>query len=85
MTMNRQRNRRSLVGANRARRLRPLHPASQLAHSDRLRPAGPPPASPPEDRAALAFLADILVGDRAWTIAEVRRLISLREAAELGR
>jgi hypothetical protein len=78
--MNRQRNRPSVVGANRARRLRPPRPASQLARTDRLRPA-----SPAEDGAALAFLADILVGDRDWTIAEVRRLISLREAAELGR
>jgi hypothetical protein len=78
--MNRQRNRPSLVGANRARRLRPLRPASQPAPTDPLRPA-----SPDQDGSALAFLADILVGDRAWTIAEVRRLITLREAAELGR
>jgi hypothetical protein len=78
--MNRQRNRRSLVGATRARRLRPLRPASQLARTDRLRPG-----SPAEDGATLAFLADILVGDRNWTLAEVRRLISLREAAELSR
>jgi hypothetical protein len=78
--MNRQRNRRPLVAANLARRLRPLRPASQLGRPERARPA-----SPAEDGAALAFLADILVGDRDWTIAEVRRLISLREAAELGR
>ena len=78
--MNRQHNRRSVVGANRARRLRPPRPASRLARTD---PLGPP--NPAEDGAALAFLADILVGDRDWTIAEVRRLISLREAAELGR
>jgi len=78
--MNRQHNRRSLVGANRTRRLRPPRPATRLARTDNLRPA-----SPADDGAALAFLADILVGDRDWTIAEVRRLISLREAAELGR
>ena len=79
--MNRQRNRRPLVGANRARRLRPLRQASPLAHIDRLAPA-----RPAGDGAALAFLAEILVGDPDWTLAEVRRLISLREvAAELGR
>jgi hypothetical protein len=44
-----------------------------------------PPASPATDEAALLFLSDILIGDRDWTLAEVRRLISLRDAARRGR
>jgi len=31
------------------------------------------------------LLSDILVGDSAWTMEEVQRLISMREVAELGR
>jgi hypothetical protein len=78
--MNRQRNRRSFVSVNRARRTRPMHAASQLSRTDHRRPA-----RPAAEEAALAFLSEILVGDRAWTMAEVRRLISMRESAELGR
>jgi hypothetical protein len=78
--MNRQRNRRSFVSVNRARRIRPIHAASQLSRTDRH-----PPASPAAEEAALAFLSEILIGDRAWTMAEVQRLISMRESAELGR
>ena len=44
-----------------------------------------PPASPAADEAALALLSEILVGDSAWTMAEVQQLVSMREAAELGR
>lgn len=56
-----------------------------------MRAAGPhsstrlPPPSPAADGAALALLFDVLVGDSAWTTAEVGRLISMREAAALGR
>jgi hypothetical protein len=77
--MNRQRNRRSLVTANRARRIRPTHLARQVGRVDR-----DPPLSP-ADEAAIAFLAEILVGDSAWTVAEVQRVISLRESAGLDR
>ena len=53
---------------------------SQLGRTDRLRPT-----SPVADQVALAFLSEILIGDRVWTMAEVRHLISMREAAEFGR
>ena len=79
-TMNRQRHRRSFVGVNRTRRIRPMHAASQLNRTDRR-----PPPGPPAEEAALALLSDILIGERAWTLPEVQRLISMREAAELGR
>ena len=78
--MNRQRNWRSFVSVNRARRLRPMRAASQLRRADRRRPA-----SPAAEEAALAFLSEILTGDGTWTMAEVERLISMRESAELGR
>lgn len=42
-------------------------------------------ASSAADGATLALLFDILAGDCAWTMAEVRRLISVREFADLGR
>jgi hypothetical protein len=29
-------------------------------------------------------LSEILIGDSAWTVDEVQRLISMRESAELG-
>ncbi len=77
--MNRQRSSRSLVSANRPRRIRPRHAATRLTRTDRR-----PPASPAAEGAALALLSDILVGDHAWTMAEVGRLISMRESAELG-
>jgi len=78
--MNRQRNRRSPATVNRARRIRPPRAASRLGHPDRPRPAGPA-----ADEAALAFLSEILIGDRAWSMAEVERLISMRESAQRGR
>jgi hypothetical protein len=37
------------------------------------------------DGDALALLSDVLLGDSEWTLAEVRRLIRMRELAELGR
>jgi hypothetical protein len=78
--MNRQRNRRSIASVTRTRRSRPMHAAGQLGRTDR-RPA-PIPAA---DEAALAFLSEILIGEDAWTLAEVQGLISMRESAELGR
>jgi hypothetical protein len=78
--MNRQRNRQSLMRVDRARRIRSMHAARQPSRTDRR-----PPASPAAEEAALAFLSEILIGDRAWTMAEVRRLISMRESSELGR
>jgi hypothetical protein len=77
--MSGQRNRRSSVNVNRARRIRPMRTASPPTSASRT------PSSPAADGTALALLFDILVGDSAWTMAEVRRLISMRESAELGR
>ncbi len=37
------------------------------------------------DGAALALLSDVLIGDRPWTMAELRGLIWMRELAERGR
>ena len=37
------------------------------------------------DEGALALLSDVLIGESDWTMAEVRRLISMRELAERGR
>jgi hypothetical protein len=78
--MNRQRNRRSPGAVYRARRIRPRRDTSSLTRPDRRRPAN---AS--SDGAVLALLAEVLIGDSAWSMAEVQRLISMREVAELGR
>jgi hypothetical protein len=78
--MNRQRNRRSVASVYRAPRIRPMQASRLLA-----RPERPEPASGSADGAVLALLSDILIGDSAWTVAEVQRLISMRESAELGR
>jgi hypothetical protein len=74
-----ERHRRSTAGGTRARRIRPAHAASRDGGT-----APRPPASPPGEQAALAFLYDILIGDRDWSLAEVRRLISMRESVERG-
>ncbi len=66
------------MSVNRSRRIRSMHTARQPSRTDRRPPA------PAAEETALAFLSEILIGDRAWTIAEVRRLISMRESAELG-
>lgn len=49
------------------------------------RSAGPRPPGTSTDGAILAFLSEVLIGDSAWTMPEVRRLIAMRELAELGR
>jgi hypothetical protein len=68
------------MSVNRSRRIRSMHTARQPSRTSRR-----PPTSPAAEETALAFLSEILIGDRAWTIAEVRRMISMRESAELGR
>ncbi len=57
-----------------------MHAASRPSRADRRSPAGQG-----ADGGALAFLSEILVGDHAWTTAEVQRLVVMRESAELGR
>jgi len=78
--MNRQGKRRSFGSVHSARRIRPRRDPSSLTRPDRRRPA-----SASADGAVLALLSEILIGDSAWTMAEVQRLISMREFAELGR
>ncbi len=63
---------------SRSDRVAPERPAD-----DEGRPAadavGAPASSPPEDAAAISLLRDILAGDRAWTLADVGRLVVLRD------
>ena len=37
------------------------------------------------DGAVLSLLSELLIGDNAWTMAEVKRLVAVRDLAELGR
>ena len=78
--MYRQRNRRSPGSVYRARRTRPMRATIPLTRRDRRRPA-----SASADAAVVGLLSEILIGDSAWTMSEVQRLISMREVAELGR
>jgi hypothetical protein len=39
----------------------------------------------PDEGAVLSLLSEILIGDTAWTLAEVQRLVTVRDLAELGR
>ena len=40
---------------------------------------------PQSQAAAIALLSEVLVGDCGWSLAEVQRLIAVRDLAELGR
>jgi hypothetical protein len=80
--MNRHRPRRSVAIVTRAPRNRPARASSHAVHVDRADRRQPAIAA--EDVAALAFLSDILVGEATWSLAEVRRLISIRESAARG-
>jgi len=40
---------------------------------------------PAEDEAALAFLADVLAGETAWSMGEVRSLLRLQSQVARGR
>jgi hypothetical protein len=78
--MDRQHTRRSPGAVLRVRRIRPTRdPRPPIDAGVR------GPASSPGDETAIALLADILVGERDWTLAEIRQLIALRESAERGR
>jgi hypothetical protein len=54
--------------------------ASPSSRADR---TGPEPSS--ADGAVLSLLSELLIGDNAWTMAEVKRLVAVRDLAELGR
>jgi hypothetical protein len=43
------------------------------------------PATTSPEGAVLSFLSDVLVGDATWTMAEVQRLVVVRDLADLGR
>jgi hypothetical protein len=73
--MNRHLDRRSLAAARTPAHPTPALPAPALPGAD-----GRPEGAPSSEEAALALLADILLGEREWTLAEVRSLIALREA-----
>ncbi len=51
---------------------------SPLTDANRL-PAGAPAQDP-----VLSLLSELLIGERAWTMAEVKRLLVVRDLAQLG-
>lgn len=51
----------------------------------RSRPAGRGPGGRPAEAAVLSLLSELLIGDTTWTMAEVQRLVVVRDLAELGR
>ena len=78
--MNRQRNPQSFGRGSGAPRIRRMRAPSPPSRPDQRRPAGGSAES-----AALSLLSELLIGDSEWTIAEVQRLIAVRDLAELGR
>jgi hypothetical protein len=78
--MNRKRKPRPSRRAARVPRIRPLRDASPSSRADRHRPE---PST--ADGAVLSLLSELLLGDNAWTMAEVQRLVAVRDLAELGR
>src|SRR3954452_8974879 len=77
--MNRQRNPRS---GTRASGVRPVR-SERVAVPAGLGEASQATTSP--EGAVLSFLSDVLVGDATWTMAEVQRLVVVRDLADLGR
>ena len=78
--MNRQRKPRSFGRVAGAPRIRPMRAASPPSRADHRRPE-----TSSADGAVLSLLSEILIGDSAWTMAEVQRLVAVRDLAELGR
>jgi hypothetical protein len=78
--MNRQRKLGSFRRVSDAPRIR-----TRRAPSPPTRAANRRLGSSPADGAVLALLSELLIGDSAWTMAEVQRLVELRDRAELGR
>jgi hypothetical protein len=77
--MNRQRTHRTAGRASGAPRVRTARTAAPAARTDT--PAG---TTAPEG-AVISFLSEVLVGDNSWTMAEVQRLVVVRDLADLGR
>ncbi|HZC32071.1 MAG TPA: hypothetical protein VE640_02145 [Candidatus Bathyarchaeia archaeon] len=78
--MNRERSPRSSGRSSRAPRIRPSRTTRRPRSFDHRRPV-----AGSGNGAILSFLSEVLIGDSAWTLAEVRRLVAVRELAELGR
>lgn len=77
--MDKHRSRRSPATVSRVRRLRP----AQSAHPHQR--DGRSAAIPATEEATIALLSDVLLGERDWTMAELRSLISLRESVRRDR
>jgi hypothetical protein len=78
--MNRQRSPRSFGRSSSAPRIRSSRTTRRPARSDHRRPV-----AGSAHGAILSLLSEVLIGDSAWTLAEVQRLVVVRELAELGR
>ena len=73
-------NPRSFVRTSGFRRNRDMGATNGLTRADHGRPL-----SASADAAVLRLLSDLLIEDSVWTMAEVQRLVSMRDLAELGR
>lgn len=78
--MDRQRRSRSSARCSGASRIPPTRTARRPSRTE---PARPGSAS--AQGAVLSFLSELLIGDSVWTLAEVQRLVAVRDLAELGR
>ncbi|MEA2544779.1 MAG: hypothetical protein QOI09_52 [Chloroflexota bacterium] len=78
--MNRQRKPRSLGWSSSAPRIRKSRATKSATRADPR-----PPGREAGEGAILSLLSELLIGDSAWTMAEVRRLVVVRDLAELGR
>jgi hypothetical protein len=78
--MNQRRKPRSYGRVAGAPRIRPVRATSPSTRADHRRPETSSP-----DGAVLSLLSELLIGDSAWTMAEVQRLVAVRDLAELGR
>jgi len=78
--MNRERSPRSFGRSSSAPRIRPSRTTRRHAPGARRRPV-----AGSGEGAILSFLSEVLIGDHAWTLSEVRRLVAVRDLAELGR
>jgi hypothetical protein len=57
--------------------MRTKHPLTRAGHGQ--------PAHASADGGVLSLLSDLLLGDSSWTMAEVQRLVAVRDLAQLGR
>jgi hypothetical protein len=78
--MNRQRKPRSLGRSSNAPRFRTSRATRSATSAGQWRPG-----RTTGEGAILSLLSELLIGDSAWTMAEVRRLVVVRDLAELGR